>query len=315
MFSTRRSLHTTVNLLARTRYTKPKPKPEPRSNVRLPTQRTHHDKNLKITEPIPPIVSNLSCPDDHPLWQFFSDKKYMRKPDELDTLSRPWSIAELRRKSFDDLHSLWYTCLKERNILARENHLLKNDMESRQDIFEQVSENIRTTMWRIRHTLSERDWAFRLANDDFENHKEEFIKEFEKEFLEAPSTEDDESFEMLTRFQRAIFGISEFIDENKVDRTFIDGIKYISTLKLKKFMTRNDEIKSFLEESGNVITDAGESFVLFTTENNETAVKEGCAVVRELREKDAHVSRYEEIETITEYVNQLSSAQVQNPSA
>lgn len=31
---------------------------------------------------------------------------------------RPWSHQELRRKDWNDLHCLWWTCVKERNRLA-----------------------------------------------------------------------------------------------------------------------------------------------------------------------------------------------------
>lgn len=310
MFPARRGLHTTSRACARTRFTKPKPKPAKRENVRLPTQRTHHDNDLKITAPIPPAAANLICPDDHPLWQFFSEKKFLRTPEELDTLSRPWTIPELRRKSFTDLHSLWYTCLKERNVLARENHLVQFNFEAQTEAYQDISEKIRTTMWRIRHVLSERDWAFKIANEKFAVEKQVFIESFEKDFLEAPANEDEEIFESLQRFQYAIYGISEYIDENKVDRTFVDGLKAVATLKLKKFALRNEDIKNFLEESNNTIVDAGESFLLYTSENTESAIAEACQAVRELRENGSSVSRYDELETVQEYVNKLAEAQM-----
>jgi large subunit ribosomal protein L47 len=35
---------------------------------------------------------------------------------------RSWTVQELRRKSWDDLHCLWWKCIKERNRLATERY-------------------------------------------------------------------------------------------------------------------------------------------------------------------------------------------------
>ncbi|CAR26621.1 hypothetical protein ZYGR_0H04390 [Zygosaccharomyces rouxii] len=310
-----RGLSTTARVSARTKFTRPKPKPPKRQNVRPPTQTTHHDNTLRIQAPIPPSAANIQCPDDHPLWQFFADKKFMRSPEELDVHSRPWSVPELRRKSFEDLHSLWYTCLKERNILARENHLLRNAVGGQQEFFEQVAERVRTTMWRIRHVLSERDWAFRNAQEAFSVEKESFVKDFEKEFLELSQEQDGEAFERLSRFQHAIFGINEFIDENLVDRRFVEGLKYVATLKLRKFASRDEELLNFLAQCPDQgILDVGEAFVLFTSEHKLESVKEACDAIKELRERGNYVPRSEEVDTVTQYIQRLAQAQLESPA-
>lgn len=38
----------------------------------------------------------------------------------LTGAGRPWTVEELRHKSWEDLHSLWYKCCIERNRIATE---------------------------------------------------------------------------------------------------------------------------------------------------------------------------------------------------
>lgn len=42
------------------------------------------------------------------------------QPSRLIGSGRPWTVEELRHKSWEDLHSLWYKCCLERNRLATE---------------------------------------------------------------------------------------------------------------------------------------------------------------------------------------------------
>ncbi|CAG8648583.1 5247_t:CDS:2 [Acaulospora colombiana] len=73
---------------------------------------------------------NIPVREDHGLYNFFrkipdedsvKGYKYVtyEHMNERDHgLSRSWTTAELRRKSFRDLHIIWYLCRKEINLLA-----------------------------------------------------------------------------------------------------------------------------------------------------------------------------------------------------
>ena len=192
--------------------------------------------------------------------------------------------------------------------------MLEFGINSDTGVYRELSEKIRTTMWRIRHVLSERDWAFRLSKDTFtqdgnqtQSLKARFLREFEVEWLGSDyAAGSRETWEMLSRFQLAVFGIDEIIENNVVDRTWVDGLKFVATLKLKKFGLQgilSGENNNNSDEAS--ITDAGEAFVLFTADNTEEAMKEACDIVKDLRSNGKSISKYDEIETITDYVNQL----------
>jgi large subunit ribosomal protein L47 len=65
--------------------------------------------------------SKVQVDENHGLWQFFHSKdKPMNTPEEDADHGREWSVEELRHKSWEDLHSLWWLCCKERNRIATE---------------------------------------------------------------------------------------------------------------------------------------------------------------------------------------------------
>ncbi|KAI8580787.1 hypothetical protein K450DRAFT_235976 [Umbelopsis ramanniana AG] len=61
------------------------------------------------------LVSTQQSSAPKGLQQFFENGASL--PEQTWT-GRSWKASELRLKSFDDLHKLWYVLLKERNVLA-----------------------------------------------------------------------------------------------------------------------------------------------------------------------------------------------------
>ena len=54
--------------------------------------------------------------DDHGLWGFFNAARDpLLTPEDLHAHGRGWSVQELRLKGWDDLHRLWWVCVKEVN--------------------------------------------------------------------------------------------------------------------------------------------------------------------------------------------------------
>lgn len=65
--------------------------------------------------------SQITVDENHGLYDFFHSKeKPMNTPEENNAHGRPWTTSELRNKSWEDLHALWWQCCKERNRIATE---------------------------------------------------------------------------------------------------------------------------------------------------------------------------------------------------
>lgn len=64
-------------------------------------------------------ADHVKTDPEHGLYEFFYEKdKALLLPEDESKHGRSWTVEELRQKSWDDLHRLWWTCVKERNRIA-----------------------------------------------------------------------------------------------------------------------------------------------------------------------------------------------------
>lgn len=71
---------------------------------------------------------------------------------------RAWLASELRQKSLEDLHKLWFVCLRERDMLATERLYFKQKRLAGPDM--RRWQLVKRTMSRIKVVLGERQRAF-----------------------------------------------------------------------------------------------------------------------------------------------------------
>lgn len=104
-----------------------------------------------------------------------------------ESVGRQWSVKELRRKSYEDLHRLWYILYKEKNMLLTEQQLSRR----RQLIFPQPErfQKVQKSMGAIRQVLGERKRKAVAAH--LERHKE---KELAREMSTELENQDTASF-------------------------------------------------------------------------------------------------------------------------
>ncbi|KAF9791146.1 mitochondrial 39-S ribosomal protein L47 (MRP-L47)-domain-containing protein, partial [Thelephora terrestris] len=111
---------------------------------------------------------------NHGLWAFFrktvgkdgvlSRVALEKKDNTVNYSGRAWSATELRRKSFKDLHTLWYVVLRERNLL--ETQLLEANRLGAILELTPIKQRVfrcRKTMARIKYVINERRVAYEGA--------------------------------------------------------------------------------------------------------------------------------------------------------
>ncbi|ROT38605.1 MRP-L47-domain-containing protein [Sodiomyces alkalinus F11] len=158
----------------------PHQKRKTRDNNRLrgvsPLRRTGPREPLSVSyDPLPKPADykpKITVDKDHGLWGFFPEQgKLMNTPEEDGEYGRAWTANELRQKSWEDLHALWWACCRERNRLATANAERSRakmgfgeyETNARDDV-------VKRTMKAIKHVLTERYYlwedAYELAKQD-----------------------------------------------------------------------------------------------------------------------------------------------------
>lgn len=200
-------------------------------------------KAIKLRAPIVPTHKNFDVSPDHPLWAFFPDgnnsEACLRQDSELPLESRAWDMALLRRKSFDDLHKLWYLTLKERNILAREVRLGEAIGMTNTSRFEEVDEKLKLTQKRIKQVLLERQVSYERGQT-LQAEQQAYLQDFKHKYITAGEAEIEEYNEKLVRLQYALFGIEPQLEdynlEEDINVKFVHGLSYVADLKAQRYV-------------------------------------------------------------------------------
>ena len=87
-------------------------------------------------------------------WEEFTDRK--DKPEDQVMTGRAWTVADLRRKSFDDLHKLWYVLYKERNLILSEKEKIRRSLRPVTRMEENRYVKVKKSMAAVKTTLAER---------------------------------------------------------------------------------------------------------------------------------------------------------------
>lgn len=234
--------------------------------------------DIKLKKPILPTVNNLHVNEDHPLWEFFHEKSFVRGPKELANTGRHWSVQELRRKSYEDLHALWYVCLKELNKLGRES-VIYTEMDSpRVSQVQGLQDEIHNTCLAIRQVLTEREAASANAQKVFEQEGLAYLESFKQSFIEAEDVTTKEWKEKIDRFAYGIWGVNfETTDPSFVDAKYVEALQFVSQMFFDKHYAQSG---SQIEE----LKDITEYLTVFQTGRTPEGFKTACEEIEKNRD-------------------------------
>lgn len=205
------------------------------------------ESKIALREPIVPTHKNFDVSPDHPLWAFFYNgnktTELPRNPSKLLSDSRPWTMAELRLKSFDDLHTLWYLNLRERNVLATERIVANEIYNDNTSGYVDFDDKHALVQKRIKQVLLERQVAYERAQL---YPKDDYLKEFEEKYVNADESEFTDFNEKLVRLQYAIFGIEPQLRDydlaEDINIKFVEGLKFVANLKLGRYLKSHPDV-------------------------------------------------------------------------
>uniref|UniRef100_A0A7S1TNE6 Large ribosomal subunit protein uL29m n=1 Tax=Phaeomonas parva TaxID=124430 RepID=A0A7S1TNE6_9STRA len=82
-----------------------------------------------------------------------------------DTITgRAWTAKELRKKSFDDLHKLWFVLYKEKNVILTEQARART--LSREMTAPERLHKVKLSMARLRHVVDDRRKVLQAARGE-----------------------------------------------------------------------------------------------------------------------------------------------------
>ncbi|KAG6037267.1 hypothetical protein E4U40_006256 [Claviceps sp. LM458 group G5] len=121
--------------------------------------------DIPLPKPRVDFKPEIPLDETHGLWGFFPEPgKLLWTPDETSQHGRAWKVEELRKKSWEDLHSLWWVCCKQRNLLATsKTELFRAQLGFGESEFEKRDKEVQATMKAIKHTLTERYYTWKDA--------------------------------------------------------------------------------------------------------------------------------------------------------